>query len=78
MSRGKSVNEDDLYGWLLNNKDATGIVDVFRKEPYSGPLTSLENAILTPHIASSTLSSRRGMETGAAVNAAEFLRGEND
>ena len=47
-------------------------MDVFDQEPYSGPLTELENVILTPHIGSYAQEARIRMEEMAVEN---LLRG---
>ena len=51
-SRGGIVNEDILYNALKNEKLAGAGLDVFNNEPYRGPLTELDNVVLTPHIGS--------------------------
>ena len=55
-SRGKIVNEDDLYSLLSEKKIAGAGFDVFAAEPLDkdSKLRSLENLILTPHLGAST------------------------
>ncbi len=53
-SRGGVVDEDALYKALSEKKIAGAALDVFSTEPYSGPLTKLDNVVLTPHIGAST------------------------
>lgn len=55
-SRGKIVNEADLYEALSNNKIRAAALDVFETEPPTGknPLFSLNNFIGTPHIGAAT------------------------
>lgn len=53
-SRGGVVDEDALYTALSGKKIAGAGLDVFSTEPYSGPLTRLDNVVLTPHIGAST------------------------
>jgi len=55
-ARGPLVNEGDLYDVLKNRKIAAAGIDVFEKEPtdVSNPLFTLDNIILTPHIAGGT------------------------
>jgi D-3-phosphoglycerate dehydrogenase len=48
---------------------------VFEKEPYSGPLTKLDNAILTPHIGSYAKELQIQMEIEAVEN---LIRGLNE
>jgi D-3-phosphoglycerate dehydrogenase len=73
MSRGGIINEDDLYDFLLENKDATACVDAFTSEPYFGKLLDLENTYLTPHIGSCSEKSRFHMEVGATEEVLNFL-----
>lgn len=67
-SRGGLVNEDELFSFLNNNKEAFAYVDTFSNEPYTGPLTNLDNILLTPHIGSSANETRIEMEKAAAQN----------
>lgn len=53
-SRGGVVDEDALYKALGEKRIAGAGLDVFSTEPYSGPLTGLDNVVLTPHIGAST------------------------
>ena len=73
LSRGDVINEDDLYAMLVNNHLAGVALDVFEKEPYTGPLTNLENVILTPHIGTYTKETRAEMEMLSATNLLNFL-----
>jgi D-3-phosphoglycerate dehydrogenase len=75
-SRGPIINEDALVS-LLHNKHLGGAaLDVFGKEPYSGPLSSFDNVILTAHIGASSRESRYLMELGAAEDCIRVLSGE--
>ena len=47
-ARGGIVEEDALATALQNGILASAAVDVFELEPYKGPLTELENLIITP------------------------------
>jgi len=67
-SRGEIVDENALYSALKNGKLAGAGLDVFEQEPYSGPLTELENVVLTPHIGSYAKEIRVQMEIEAANN----------
>jgi D-3-phosphoglycerate dehydrogenase len=51
-------------------------LDVFEKEPYVGPLSQLDNVILTAHIAASAKGSRYMMELGAAEDCIRVVNGE--
>jgi D-3-phosphoglycerate dehydrogenase / 2-oxoglutarate reductase len=53
-ARGDLVDEDALVEALRSGKVAAAALDVFSKEPYSGPLLQLENVVATPHLAAST------------------------
>jgi D-3-phosphoglycerate dehydrogenase len=67
-SRGGLVNEEVLYQALVSERVAFACLDVFDQEPYSGPLTQLENVILTPHIGSYAQEARIRMEEMAVEN----------
>jgi D-3-phosphoglycerate dehydrogenase len=67
-SRGGLVDEDALYDALKSGKLASAGFDVFEKEPYSGKLTELDNAVLTCHIGSYAIESRILMERQAVEN----------
>ncbi len=71
-SRGPIVNEGALYDWLEVG-DGSAAIDVFTKEPYSGPLVKLDNAYLTPHLGSCTRKSRFDMEVGAVEEVLNLL-----
>jgi len=73
-SRGSVVNEDDLAYWLGWNADAYACIDVFKEEPYNGPLRNMANVLLTPHMASCTRKSRFDMENGA-ISAVQSILG---
>ena len=67
-SRGGIVDEGSLYEALKNRELAGAAIDVFAQEPYSGPLTELENVILTPHVGSYAKEARIQMEIQAVNN----------
>ena len=67
-ARGGLVDEDAVYDALKNGKLAYYYADTFSAEPYNGKLIELDNAILTPHIATQTKLCRMGMETEAVNN----------
>ena len=54
VARGELVDEGALIDALRSGKVAGAAIDVFREEPYSGPLLELPNAIVTPHLGAST------------------------
>ena len=53
-ARGELVDEDALVDALRSGKLAGAALDVFAREPYSGPLLELDNVVVTPHLAAST------------------------
>jgi len=58
-SRGEVVDEDALYKALKDGRIRGAALDVYSREPYSGPLTQLENVVLTPHIGANTREAQR-------------------
>lgn len=74
-SRGEIVDEGVLYKLLKEQKILGAGLDVFNNEPYSGPLTELDNVILTPHIGSYTKEVRTKMEIEASEN---LIKGLNE
>ncbi len=73
-SRGGLVDEKALYKALVSGQVAYACLDVFDQEPYSGPLTQLENVVLTPHIGSYAMEARIKMEEMAVVNLLKGLK----
>ena len=53
-ARGELIDEEALYGALKDKRIAGAALDVYPTEPYAGKLCSLDNVVLTPHIAGST------------------------
>ncbi len=68
VARGGVVDEDALREALDCGHLSGAALDVFNQEPYAGPLTELENVILTPHIGSYAKEGRIAMELEAAEN----------
>jgi len=77
-SRGEVVDHDALYSMLTNGHLSGAALDVFKQEPYTGPLTELDNVILTPHIGSYTRETRLEMETQAVKNLLSALNIHGD
>ena len=76
-SRGPVVDETALVSALKEGKIAGAGLDVYEKEPRLSPgLAELENAVLLPHIGSSTQDTRNQMAILAARNAIAMLRGK--
>ncbi len=76
IARGGVVDDDALIDALKNGRLAAAGLDVFADEPkLRRGFRELENAVLTPHIASSTRATRNAMARLAMRNLAETLAG---
>jgi D-3-phosphoglycerate dehydrogenase len=53
-ARGDLIDDAALIRALESGKVAGAALDVFVEEPYSGPLLTAPNVVLTPHLAAST------------------------
>lgn len=62
VSRGGLIDEVSLFNALINKEIAGAALDCFENEPYNGPLTQLENVILTSHMGSYAKESRMKQE----------------
>ncbi len=67
-ARGTLIDERALVLALENGTVSSAGLDVFSTEPYKGPLLSFSQVIVTPHVASNTIESRRIMEREAFTN----------
>ena len=78
LARGGIVDENALVAALREQRIAAAGLDVFEGEPQVNPeLLTVPNVVLTPHIASATLKTRRAMAQLAADNLIGYLiRGE--
>jgi D-3-phosphoglycerate dehydrogenase len=74
-ARGELVSEKDLFMALSNGVIAGAALDVFTKEPYSGPLSQLPNVILTQHMGSCSYDCRLAMESEATEDTIRFFNG---
>lgn len=72
-ARGFIVDENALHNALLSGHLKGAAIDVFEKEPYTGPLTELEETLLTAHQGSMTADCRARMEIEATEEAIRFL-----
>ena len=76
-TRGGVVDDAALIEALKNGTIRAAGLDVFENEPHLNPgFLELDNVVLTPHIGSSTESTRRAMAMTAAKNAVAALAGE--
>ena len=73
-ARGPIVDEKALVKALKNKQIAGAALDVFEKEPkLARGLNKLNNVVLTPHIASASVETRRKMAVIAAQNIIDAL-----
>lgn len=76
-SRGAVVETEALVEALEDGRIAGAGIDVYEQEPLNPnhPLTRFKNVVLTPHIGSATLETRRAMASLAAENLIAFAEG---
>ncbi|HEY6446774.1 MAG TPA: phosphoglycerate dehydrogenase [Acidobacteriaceae bacterium] len=74
-ARGELVVEKDLAEALASGHVAGAALDVFQEEPpKNSPFASLDNAILTPHIAGSTAEAQEAVGIQIAHQVCEYLK----
>jgi D-3-phosphoglycerate dehydrogenase / 2-oxoglutarate reductase len=74
-ARGELVVEADLAEALKSGHVAGAALDVFHEEPpKNSPFASLENVILTPHIAGSTAEAQEAVGVQIALQVREYLK----
>lgn len=77
VARGKVMDEAAVVEALQSGHLAGAALDVFEEEPVvNEALFSMENVVLTPHIAGATREQRERGRLEAAENVARFFRGE--
>lgn len=76
-ARGRIVSEKDLAFALKKGIISGAALDVFRSEPIGppNPLTKLSNVVITPHIGSATVETRKAMAEVAVKNLMLSLSG---
>jgi len=75
-SRGGIIVESDLFDVMSSGHINGAAIDVFEQEPYTGPLSKLENCLLTAHMGSMSVDCRARMEIEATQEAVRFFSGE--
>lgn len=77
-SRGQVVDQKALYKALKSGQIAGAAIDVTDVEPIpmDDPLFTLENIIITPHMASASIATRTKIATMAAANLIAGVQGE--
>ena len=78
VGRGAVIDETALVAALRDKTIAGAMLDVYEhyRLPPGHPLLSLENAVLTPHLAGMTQESRKRMGAAAAQETLRMLAGE--
>ena len=75
-ARGGIINEDDLYMTMLKGHLGGAAIDVFKTEPYFGPLVEVDHCVLTAHMGSMTEDCRTRMEIEATEEVVRFISGQ--
>ena len=75
-ARGGIVDERALYDVIREGHLAAVGIDTFEHEPYTGPLASVNQCLLTAHMGSMSKDCRAQMEIEATREAVCFLTGE--
>lgn len=77
IARGSVVNEPDLVAALLDKRIAGAGLDVFAHEPnVPAELLAMDNVVLTPHMASGTIQTRKAMAGLTHANLAAHFTGQ--
>jgi D-3-phosphoglycerate dehydrogenase len=78
VARGQVIDEAALASALRNGRIGGAVLDVYREQPLprDHPLLTLDNVVLTPHVAGLTRDSMRRMSIGSAQEVVRLLNGE--
>jgi D-3-phosphoglycerate dehydrogenase len=76
-ARGALIDEAALIEGLQSGKITAAALDVFEEEPISAqhPLLAMDNVIVTPHLAASTVEAQRDVGSQIVVQVLDALRG---
>lgn len=67
-SRGGLIDEESLVKALKNGHIGGAGIDTFEEEPYNGDLTTSDNVVLTCHMGSAAVETRKQMEMETVKN----------
>jgi D-3-phosphoglycerate dehydrogenase len=78
-ARGALIDEEALIEGLRSGKIAGAALDVFTEEPLSpeSELLTMDNVIVTPHLAASTIEAQRDVGTQVVIQMLDALRGSD-
>jgi D-3-phosphoglycerate dehydrogenase / 2-oxoglutarate reductase len=78
-ARGGLIDEAALLDGLRSGKIAAAALDVFTEEPLApdSELLKLDNVIITPHLAASTIEAQRDVGTQIVIQMIDALRGRD-
>jgi D-3-phosphoglycerate dehydrogenase len=75
LGRGDMVDLEALHQALTSGRLFGAGLDVYPEEPYRGPLSQLDNVVLTPHSATLAVETRTAMERECVQKTLDFLDG---
>jgi D-3-phosphoglycerate dehydrogenase len=78
VARGQVIDEAALVNALSDQRIGGAVLDVYQEQPLprDHPLLTLDNVVLTPHVAGLTRDSMRRMSIGSAQEVVRLLNGE--